>query len=82
MLSSSNADAAFTKTEFSRKKGFQKHEFRCVICTILHFLHWYYTHFALVLHMLHSFLSQSELSNVFVYITSIGHSMTCSGIWQ
>ena len=36
-------------------------EFRCVICTGI-------TLFALVLHILHSFLSQSELSNFFVYI--------------
>ena len=35
-------------------------EFRCVICTVLHI-------FALVLDILHSFLSQSELSNFFVY---------------
>ena len=41
---------------------------RCVICTVLHFLHWCITHLALVLHILHSFLSQSELSNFFVYI--------------
>ena len=29
------------------------------------------THFALVLHILHSFLSQSELSNFFVFIIRI-----------
>ena len=38
-------------------------EFRCVSCTV-------YTHFALVLHILHSFLSQSELNNFFVYTIS------------
>ena len=44
-------------------------EFRCEICTVLHFLHWYcITHFTLVLHILHSFLSQSELSNFFVHV--------------
>ena len=41
-------------------------EFRCVICTLLHFLHYCITHFALALH---SFLSQSELNTFFVYIT-------------
>ena len=40
-------------------------EFRCVICTILHFCTGI-THFALVLHILHSFLSQSELSNFLI----------------
>ena len=42
-------------------------EFLCAICTVLHVLHWCITHFALVLHILHSFLSQSEFSNFFVY---------------
>ena len=45
-------------------------EFRCVICTVLHYLHWCYTFFALVLHILHSFLSQSESSNFIMYIIS------------
>ena len=44
-------------------------EFQCEICTVLHFLHWYcITHFALALHILHSFLSQSEFSNFFVHV--------------
>ena len=43
-------------------------EFRCVICTVLHFLLWCITHFTLVLHILHYFLSQSELSNFLMYI--------------
>ena len=50
-------------------------EFRRVICTVLHI-------FALVLHILHSFLSQSEYSNSFVYIireiTSIPYHFTRS----
>ena len=40
-------------------------QFRCAICT--HCI----THFALVLHVLHSFLSQSELSIFFVFIITL-----------
>ena len=44
-------------------------EFQCVICIgITLFALVLITHFALMLHILHSFLSQSELSNFFVYI--------------
>ena len=38
----------------------------CVISTVLHFFHWCI--FALVLHISHSFLSQSGLSNLFLHI--------------
>ena len=46
-------------------------EFRCVICTGITLFALVLHVFAVVLHILHSFLSQSESSNFFVYIVII-----------
>ena len=51
-------------------------------------LHWCYTFctvvtlFALVLHLNCTALSQSESSNFFMYIISIGNQMISSAIWN
>ena len=76
-IAPSKARAGFENKRFDRffKKPYcllanHNPEFRCVIALVLHFfalvlhfLHWCYT-------FLHSFLSQSESSNFFMYVIS------------